>query len=473
MSKRICSALIAVFLALTVAVSAISIPVLLASQRLLLNASVSIKFPTVEEQIEELGGMGFKLEFDENNTPVLATTSNSSETLGRDSMQKRHKELIDKGILRYAIYNGTLCQQSQQSQTGLQLIVILDFTDYNIGIFEEGFLKALTYVILGSGQLGNVGSNFEETNGEGGALTLYDSTKNGAVIDKEVKLTLRGFVGNNSTYIQEKTGEVSGEPQYGGQQYINHYSIRLILPGNQSNPVTLKAGSLTLEGVGGFFGNLFKPEQPDCIGIGISHIGISAENHSSVVKIEKGVAECSHFHWMTVTESQKGFSFHRTLDNILNPDLGQGYADEIFKKPHANSDFAHLYISSEKTGAASAKINIYDMPVGEIHESATDLAAAVRLLYWYNGYLKYYNLESMDIKFYHYRRTANNQIEDTPGELRYDKAAATEISGETCYPVYCFHSGAETLIGYFSVSGKLYDAKGNPVEAESLSETTA
>jgi len=461
MSKRIITVLISVTLALTFAVTAVTVPALLAAEKLTLSASGSIKFPTFKQQQDELKEMGLVLE-EVDGKPTLQASQNTTDSVSTAGMQARHADLISKGILRYAIYSGTLCQQSQQSQTGLQLIIILDFTNYNVTVFESGFLKGLTYAILGSKQvqLFGMGSKFEEYNGEGGALTLYDSSNGGAVMDKSVRLTLQGFGSNNSTYIQEKNGET-----YGAEQYINHYSIRIILPGNQPEPVTLKEGSLTLKGVNSF-GGIFSPKQPDCIGLGISHLGISHENHSSVIRIEQGAADSEHFHWMTVTEEQKGFSFQRTLDNILNSTLGKGYADEIFKKPHAYSDFAHLYISSQKTDTTSATINIYDSPAGEINESASDLAAAVRLLYWYDAYINYKNIESMDVKFCHYRRDSNNQIEAEPGVLTYDSVAKTEIHGEPCYAVYCSHSHENSdLIGYFSKSGKFYDAAGNPAIA--------
>jgi len=470
MKNRIRTAIFAVALALMFAVTAISMPVLLASQKLSLNASVSIKFNTTAQQVTELTNTGLQCRVNDDGTLIMEKTSVSVLTgsTTKENIKKQHESLVKAGILRYAMYSGSLCAQAQGAS---QLLVILDFTNYNISKFESGYLSGLTYAILGSNERLGSGYKFTVTNKKGatvddGLLTVYDSADGGRVITDDYTLTMQGIYESGQWLnFANSTVSING----GTADEITNYSIRIVLPGNQKVPVTLDSGSLTIDGasLGGI--NIGAPKQPDTIGLGISHLGISSDNHSSVIRIAQGAANCSHFHWMTVTETQMGFSFQRMLDNFSNASLPREYADEIFKKPHAYSDFAHLYISSRKDADGKPLINIFDSPVGEMVESTGGIASAIRVLYWYNFYIGYYNVENFDINFYHYRRSADNKIENNPGTLLYDKVAQSAVQGESqlCHAVYCGHAGEEShLIGYFSPNGNFYDENQNPILPE-------
>lgn len=467
MRKSLHTAFIVIALALTFAVMAISLPAFSAAGNVKLGASSSIAFATFANQQSELNNAGLKLEMI-NGKPTLQETTNTGDALTTERMGQRHEDLIKQGILRYVMYNGSLCQQSQE---GLQLIVILDFSNYNVSVFESGFLKGLTYVILGSKQVNlfgsGVGSKFEEFNTDGGALTLYDSADGGSVVNKPARLTLQGFGSDGSTYIEEISGG-----QYINKQAINRYSIRIILPGNLKEPVTLKTGSLTLKGVSSL-GGIFSPKQPDCIGLGISHMGITKDHSATIVK-EDGAADSSHFHWLTVTGLQMEYALKSSLDKILNvsgaTNVEVGYTDEIFIKPQAHSDFAHLYMQCKKTDSGTV-LNLYDSPMGELVESADGMTAAVRLFYWMEYIYKPHYRDvtgsaTLDaLSYNHYRRSAINEIENIPGVLSYDSTATVEIDGELCHTVYCSHfMEASGIIGYFSASGKVFNADKVAVE---------
>lgn len=482
MSKKIRTAIIAVALALTFALMAISVPALLAAEKISLSASSTVKFTTTAQQMNEInnGGTGLKCEVDpETGTLVMQHTDVSIiNSTSPTAIKKQHDALINDGILRYAMYSGSLCSHtaaSSQENENLQLIVILDFTNYNISQFQEGFLSGLVYALLGSNEreiffikrgYKHTVKNVKEADGDEVSLTVYDSKNGGKVIDNhKYVMTLQGIYESGSDYTNSTVSIDGGEPKS-----ITHYSVRIVLPGNQTVPVTLQADSLKIVGaeVAGF--EIGAPKQPDCIGLGISHLGITPFESEKSIVVKKGAASTSHFHWLSVTDKQMQYAFNRTLDNILDATLDSGYADEIFKKPHTNSDFSHLYISSKKTGVSSAILNILDSPAGELTESASGIAAAVRLVYWYHTYKMKYNADRMNLTFNHYRRSATNEVDPTPGVLKYDENVTYTIGGETCYAVTCGHftteSGDDNVIGYFSESGKLYNTAKNEVHAE-------
>jgi len=291
-------------------------------------------------------------------------------------MKEQHAELINKGILRYAIYDGTLCEQSQKDKPSL--IVILDFTKYNITEFESGFLKSLTYAIIGSGEFANTGSNFKERNGDGGTLTVYDSSQSGTVLTDPVTLTLRGIYKSEGLLTKNSYLTMSD----GTSHTIEQYSIRLVLPRILQKAVVLRNGSLTLKGVE--IGN-FSPKQPDCIGLGISHLDIDPKNDFSSIVIEPNAADSLHFYWLNVLSTQMEFSLLRSLNNALGingANVKDGHVDEMFIKPNAQTDFAYLFMRFVKTNADNAVISLYDSPYEKVSASQ-NTAAMIRLFYWF------------------------------------------------------------------------------------------
>lgn len=465
MRKRL-YAVIVVALTIVFTVTAISLPALFAANNLDLNASTTVNFrvfPPAATQQAELNSMGLDSTVNEDGTLTLNPTSVDSDTVSSSSMRARHNELIEKGILRYAIYDGTLCKQSQKDKPSL--IVILDFTHYNISEFQSGFLKSLTYAIIGSNKFLTTGSNFTETNGEGGTLTVYDSSKGGVILTDPVTLTLRGFY--NSEGLLKQFSYITTSD--GTTHKIDQYSVRLVLPRNPKKPITLQNDSLTLKGVE--LGD-FSPKQPDCIGLGISHLDIDAKHSSSSIVIEANAADSMHFHWLTVTSSQMEFSLLRLLNNMLNINgatVSVGHVDEIFRKPDAMSDFSYLFMRAVKLSDGETAISLYDSPYEKISE-AQNIAAAIRLFYWFERVYELHNknVNNINMNFLRYQRSADNSINENYDLLTYDRETSYLHKGERCYSVSRrpdSGTGASEILGYFSDSGKLYNKSWNPIAA--------
>ncbi len=459
MRRKFRTAVIATVLAVAFTVTAISLPSFLAAENLTLSSSTAINFqvfPPAEEQKKELDGLGLNCTVNEDGSVTLDSTGVGE--LSGTAMKAQHDDLIAKKMLRYAIYDGAICQQTAG------LIIILDFTNYNITEFKGGFLKALTYAILGSNQLGNTGKRFKETNQAGGTLTIYDSSNGGAVITDPVTLTLQGIYNNNGL-IKLSNSYVT---RNGVKTELTKYSIRLILPRNPKAPAILRDDSLTLKGVE--IGN-FSPKQPDCIGLGISHLDIDPKNHASSIKIEPQATDRMHFHWLTTTRSQMEFALLRSLNNMLGingASVNSGYVDEIFIKPNVLTDFSHLYLRSEKF-SDGATISVYDSPNASVSASQ-NTAAAIRLFYWFERVygLKAQNVNNVNLKFYRYQRSTDNTISATYSVLSCDTDTKYTNIGETCYAVYEKSdngAGASAIIGYFSESGKLYNSEWKPTAA--------
>lgn len=466
MRKRLYTVIIVIALAIAFTVIPIALPALFAAKNMNLNASTTVNFrvfPPAETQKAELNNMGLDSFVNEDGTLTLNPTTVEPDTVSTSSMRARHKELIEKGILRYAIYDGTLCEQSQKDKPSL--IVILDFTNYNIREFQSGFLKSLTYAIIGSNKFISTGSNFTETNGEGGTLTVYDSSNGGTVLTDPVTLTLRGFYNSEGLLTRNSYITMSD----GATHTIEQYSIRLILPRNPQKPVTLKKDSLTLTGVE--LGD-FSPKQPDCIGLGISHLDIDAKNYASSIVIEQNAADSMHFHWLTVTGSQMEFSLLRLLSNMLGVNgasVKTGHVDELFRKPDSLTDFSYLFMRAVKSSESEAIISLYDSPYEKISESQ-NLAAAIRLFYWFERVydLQSQNVNNLNLEFRRFGRLSDNSIHENYDAMTYDRESSYLHQGERCYSVS--HrpdsgTGNAEIMGYFSDSGKLYDANWNPIAA--------
>ncbi len=449
-----------------------------------------------EEQLGDLTGSsqdgsdetGLKGTVNPDGTLTLNDTALSAgdvlgDALSTSNLEKQHKNLIEKGILRYVIYDGTICQAVNE-ENGPMLIVILDFSRYNISKFEAGFLDGLAYVLVGSNEVNLIfakrGAEFTETNyttdAAGnkvkGALTIFDSTNGGIEKEDKAELILRGVYPQGTNLDKS----VLKRPD-GTEEFINQYSVRLILPDNQS--VTLEKGSLVIQGVDM---NGFSTVPPDCLALGISHWNIKPVGEtedgriawSKDVTLKAGVvANKQHFHWMTVSGYQMAYAFSRTLNAMLGrvPDSSElpsvGTVNEIFRKPDADSDFSQLFLSVKKVSDANITISVYDEPRGDSTNTTEEgIAAAVNMMYWLD---KKYKLQEKipagtTVTMYHYPRSTNNEIsEAAAGVLTCDindPSKIIEINGEKCYTVECTHS-TTSVIGYYSESGKLYDANKN------------
>lgn len=503
MKNRFRTALTALTLAiLFITVVVISSATLFAAKSYTLGDSAPIKYLTAvqqaKQQLDYLTGSaedgsdktGLKGTVNGDGTITLNDTSlEGSQVLGNalstETLQKEHKNLIEKGLLRYAVYDGTICQ-SVNEENGPMLIVILDFSRYTISTFEAGFLDGLAYVLVGSNEVNLIftqrGAEFYETNytvddsgnKTKGALTIYDSTNGGQEKEEKAELYLRGIYSESSGFEKSVLRRADGT-----EDIINQYSVRIILPDSQS--VTLQKGSLAISGV-----NMsgFATVPPDCLALGISHWNIRPDGMTQDGRIEWSkdvtlqagvVANKQHFHWMTVSGYQMAYAFSRSLNAMLGrvPDLNElpavGTVNEIFRKPEPDSDFSQLFLSVKKVTDTEISISVYDEPKGGTTDThAEGIAAAVSMMNWlHHSYKLQENIpDGTTVKMYHYPRSENNQInEESVGILSCDTNdpnKLVEINGEKCYTVECTHAKSG-IIGYFSESGKLYDADKNPI----------
>ncbi len=469
MRRSIRTAVIAVILAMAVIVVAISLPSVFAAEKLnLLGAQTYISYQVYAppaEQKKELDNLGLSGKVNEDGTVTLQPTATGTfdkiSAVKSSTMEERHKQLIETGVLRYAIYSGALCQQASAG-----LIIILDFSNYNVSAFESDFLNSLTYVLLGSREMLGRGKTFYEKNYDGGALTIYDSANNGTPVTEKYDLTLQGIYANdssNNSYLAK-----AGDANEANRRYINNYSIRIVLPRNLQTAITLKSRSLTLEGFD-FLG--FSPKQPDSIGLGISHLDINPKDHASSIVIANDAATTMHFHWMSVLSSQKQFSLLRSLNNMLGingASVNTGYVDEIFIKPDVLSDFSYLYMRAEKLSGGAA-LSLFDSPDASVATSK-DTAAAIRLFYWLEHVYKLHeqNVNNANLEYRRYRRSADNTLSETYDVLSYDRTKTYAYGNENCHAVYSSPdngTGASGILGYFSPSGKLFDASWKAITA--------
>ncbi len=478
-----------------------------------ISGSSNIKYLNHAQQVaeahrqqEELVGTadnptGLNAEVNEENGTITMKLTEPWGNLSSDDIIAEHNNLIKTGILRYAIYEGTICKAVRDQ--GLMLIVILDFSKYNnITTFGAGFLNGLAYVLLGSHSAFGAGAsfvekNFEYTDDQGTthpkAFAIYDSTNGGAE-----KYTQEGErMELHLTGIYSQTGLIKPQNSYllntkdNKQTPINQYSVRIILP-NTPN-VTLETDSLKIKGVGG---DSFSIISPAGVALGISHLGLLSTGladdgsiaWNKTIDIQpKVVGDKNHFHWMTVTGHQMDYALARSLDPILglvverdangnpitdtngNPKVVEtavGKLDEIFIKKRTRSDFSQLFVSVYKSADKEFAISIYDEPTGSAVHNDAGTARAIRMLYWLQ---EIYHLQDkkgdMICTLKHYTRDENNHLDETEtaGILEYGGTIIKD--GKTLYAVTCTHEiGNGGLVGYFTKDGEIYllDNNGNP-----------
>lgn len=487
MRGRSRTAIIALTLAISLIVIAILSTAIFAAASNSVGGSSVIKFLTSQQQFDNLIGgtdeqkTGLNGTMDENGNITLNDTTIGNvfgDSLTYDTLKKEHDNLIKQGILRYAIYNGSLCSDA----TGL--IIILDFSNYNITEFKSGFLNGLAYVLVGSNEkgsgilFGKRGAEFTETNEAGGALTVFDSKNGGRVIspdEQQIKLTLRGIYAGTGGLLGIKQSVVTvGDQSLDEGTPINSYSLRIVLPSN-ANSIHLEKGCLIIEGIDAL-GAAIVP--PTSVGLGISHLNIQQTvgpdnevNWNENVNIDVGVTTKPHFHWISVRGYQMAFALYHSLNNMLGlnkdengnviAEAANSYVDEIFKKPHTYSDFAYLFLRNTKVSENKIVISVYDAPNGNNVQTEEGIAAAISMMNWMNNVYKLQEKKGdKEIEFRHYLRSQSNEIDEQYGVLTCDTNNTIMHGGENCYAVKCTHeSESGEIIGYYSASGKLYDAQ--------------
>lgn len=428
-------------------------------------------YPEISEQLTSLNEVGLAGTPNPDGTITLNSTS-VSDGLSSSKIKETHDSLIANGMLRYVIYDGSICHEARG------LIVILDFSNYNVSEFQSGFLGSLSYSILGSHSLwGLAGYTFEEHNGEGGALTVFDSSQGGTVRTDRITLTLQGIYESGqlaNSYVTKADGT---------KVELTQYCLRIVLPRILKAPVHMQSGSLAMRGVS--IGR-YQLVAPTCIALGISHLDIQLERTESGVAWNNTINIAGdatdrnlqpHFHWMTVTGNQMAYALTMSLNEALtDPNYSEGDIDEIFKKPSVESDFSYLFFRMRKVTDKKLAIGVYDAPEGTNTETTEKgIAAAISMIHWlthvYN--LPSRNVNNLEIEYRHYLRSADNKVDDNNNEIDENYGILTvnaeqtfEHEGKTCYQVRCTHSAeADCVIGYYSVSGDLYDAHWKAISA--------
>ena len=203
------------------------------------------------------------------NCGLNATVGNGNITLESDSafwvmfspssIEQYHNQLIKEGILSFIVYDNSVCslKVNSKADSTRNLVVCLDFSEYNITHFESEFLQGIIYPLMGSfslgGILGNSGmmESTVATDTKPAAVQYIDAAHGTLITDKQVDLYLKG-ISNDASRTSYMTITGSNQTE---TVYIHDYSLHIILPSNiwwgETSQITFDANSLTVNGVVG------------------------------------------------------------------------------------------------------------------------------------------------------------------------------------------------------------------------------
>lgn len=391
------------------------------------------------------------------NCGLNATVGSGSITLESDSawgttspsaIEKYHNQLIKEGILSFIVYDNSVCslKVNSKADSTRNLVVCLDFSEYNITRFESGFLEGIIYPLMGSiSILGIVGNNSMTestvaTDTKPATVQYIDAAHGTLITDKRIDLFLKGVSDNesNTSYMT-----ISGENQ-AETVYVHDYSLHIILPSNTwwggTSKITFDANSLSVNGIWGI-----SVSAPSCIGLDISKITLGSQDYISVN--QNAAPDTTHFHYIGM-QNQMEYCMKKAFDNVLSTSNNKSnYVEEIFVKPFTDSHFTRGYAG---VGKENGKLyaSVYDQPATETAMPITRTAGILVLYYWlwfeYGGGTNTSFGNANYITYKHYPRDTQTNLVQT------DLVATLTFNGQAdaqgWYYVYCTHNQNATLV---------------------------
>ena len=439
---------------------------------------------SLQEQVDVLTSCGLNATL-ASESVELSTDSATFSSMNASNIKKYHDNLIKNGILSFIVYDNSVCSLKVDgaSATSLNLVVCLDFSNYNITVFEEDFLEGIVYALMGSVSLGSLGNSSmtndteetyaHNTTGEAIHPVKYIDAALGAEIDKTVKLYFRGMSArdNFTTYMTIDGGK---------SIYVHAYSLHIVLPrnswGDTKATIRFASNSLTIDG---FWNWSISVDPPECIGLDISGIALDSTGENDYVQLDDHAApDTKHFHYVG-TQHQMEYCMKKSFDRVLSPShTTTDYVEEIFIKPFTDSHFTRGYAG---IGKENGKLyaSVYDqIPDSGSTMAATRTGGILILYYWLRyayvlpeGYAADFTDKSY-ITYRHYRRNENTYlIESAVGALTADFTFdATDEAGRWI-SVYCTHAAdggvgkTPNLVGSFRRVANGVDENGTTLYA--------
>lgn len=379
---------------------------------------------------------------------VLQTDSATGTALRKNAIQEKHNRLIEEGILSYIIYDNSICSLkiNEEASSSLNLVVCLDFSNYSITGFQDGFLDGIIYSLMGSIEVfgyGNGSMTESTTNADGtqGPISYIDAATGTLIPDKKIDLYMKG-IGN----LQNLTSYFTIEGE--GTTYIYEYSLHIVLPNNiwweQSSSITFEANSFTVTGLK-ILGTTISVEPPSCIGVDLSKVTVG--DTDPVIIDDNAAPETTHFHFIGM-QNQMEYCLEKSFDKVLDKSFNQNnYVEEIFVKPYTNSHFTRGYAGVGKENG-KLYVSVYDQPATAELMPTTRTIGILVLYYWlwfeYGGGTNTSFGNSSYITYRHYPRDSQSYIvqSDVMATLTFNGKA--DSSG--WYYVYCMHNADATAV---------------------------
>lgn len=421
---------------------------------------------SLEEQSKVLGGennhdpgCGFKVNIVDGGLTVL------SPGLGGNN-DRIHDNLVKAGILSYAKYENSLCENLNN------LIVILDFSSFYVTRFQSSTFDSLSYALLGGAW------DFQSYSV---SVPVFDSTTG-----KQSRTATATF-GGSSISIDGQTTNSGG------------ISLRIVLP-NLGTDKTLVFDDYCLNFYNwGNQGSL----APQNVSLDISNLSISPSLTAdgrldmsgepfSGLKIGKKLTYnnwldnnqygCSHLHFIAGTTNQLEYALNASIEYTkANTDATM----EIFIKKQSTAaladvdgDFIFTRMYSRITRSdGKSLIDVIDDTVYTQGAalSQSDLTAILEIGYWLH-FRRGHTLQEINnsILLFHQRRTAANALDDDKASLTI--GSQTSISSVIVYPMYCNHTAdteegtSNGLIGFFGAGRIYFKADGTQLTSTSFAD---
>lgn len=416
---------------------------------------------SLEEQSKVLGG-------ENNHDPGCGFNVTIGEglelSLQNGSIKKNsgdvHNNLVNAGILSYAKYENSLCENLNN------LIVILDFSNYYVTHFQSNVFYSLNYALLGG---------VKDFQSYSVSVPVFDSTTS-----KQSRTATATFFGS-SISIDGKTINSSD------------ISLRIVLPNlGTDKTLVFDDNSLNFDG--------WKDKgislAPKNVSLDISNMSISPSLTAdgspdwsgkpfSGLKIGEnlmGDNGRSHLHFIAGTENQLEYALNASIEYTkANTEATM----EIFIKKQpttaiADVDggfiFTRMYSRITRSGGKSV-IDVIDDTVYTQGAalSQSDLTAILEIGYWLH-FRRGHTLQEINnsILLFHQRRTAGHTVDGDKASLTI--GSQTSISGVIVYPMYCNHTAdteegtSNGLIGFFGAGRIYFKADGTQLSSTSFAD---
>lgn len=407
---------------------------------------------SLEEQSKVLGGennndpgCGFKVNIVDGGLAVL------SPGLG-GSNDRIHDNLVKAGILSYAKYENSLCENLNN------LIVILDFSSFYVTRFQASTFDSLSYALLGGAW------DFQSYSV---SVPVFDSTTG-----KQSRTAAATF-GGSSISVDGQTISSGGIslrivlPNLGTDKALvfDDYCLNFYNWGNQGSlapqNVSLDISNMSISPTITADGRLDLSGEP----FSGLEIGKKLTYNNWLDNNQYG---CSHLHFIGRTANQLEYALYASIEHTqANADTSM----EIFVKKQqaeaaadSENDFIFTRMYSRITRSeGKSVIDVIDDTVYTQGAalSQSDLTAILEIGYWLH-FRRGHTLQEISDAFllFHQRRTAANALDDDKASLTIGLQTSV-LSGVSVYPMYCKHNAdteeetPDGLIGFFG-AGRIY-----------------